>query len=319
MRRPHALATVLVMLLACGDDDAGGRPDVGVHGDDGGTPPDAGGRDAQSDSDAGRDASVPEDAGTDAGPIGSPGCVDGDLAEGDHTFVLDGMERRFRVHLPSGYTSERAWPVVFALHGNGGSIDTWRRDDGHRTDIRTPLRDHAILILTEAIDGRWRDYDMPRETWEPRIVLELAYFEELITRTREGLCVNDDGIFAMGFSGGGSFSGLLGCRRTDIRAIAVGGSVMYFDPVAEPCVGQPAAWITIGTEELNDGRARYRDFFRDLAGCSETTIATDPDPCVAYEGCDEGTPVHYCQHPDGHIWPAFGGAAMWDFFSQFVE
>ncbi|MBL8740015.1 MAG: hypothetical protein JNK04_02940, partial [Myxococcales bacterium] len=111
--------------------------------------------------------------------------------------------------------------------------------------------------------------------------------------------------------------GVLGCRRDDIRAIAVGGSVIYFDEA--DCTHTPAAWITIGTEELEPAREEFRDFFRDKAGCSPTSAATEPSPCVAYDGCGAATPVHYCQHPDGHIWPDFGSAAMWGFFSQLVE
>ena len=83
-------------------------------------------------------------------------------------------------------------------------------------------------------------------------------------------------------------------------------------------MGTPAAWITIGTMELNSGREQYRDFFRARAGCEATSMGTAPSPCVAYTGCDAETPVHYCQHPAGHIWPDFGSQAMWDFFSQFV-
>ena len=47
--------------------------------------------------------------------------------------------------------------------------------------------------------------------------------------------------------------------------------------------------------------------------------STDPSPCVAYEGCDPATPVHYCQHPGDHVWPDFGSEAMWSFFQQQLE
>jgi len=139
----------------------------------------------------------------------------------------------------------------------------------------------------------------------------------VLSQARADLCVREDAIFAMGFSGGGSFSGVLACRRDDIRAIAVGGSVIYFDEAE--CVRKVAAWITIGTLELNAGREQYRDFFRDLAGCEATSSSTDPSPCVAYEGCDPATPVHYCQHPGDHVWPDFGSEAMWSFFQQQLE
>jgi polyhydroxybutyrate depolymerase len=253
----------------------------------------------------------------DPGPVTSPGCVDGaGLAEGEHTFMLENLSRRFMVRLPNNYTRDAAWPVVLALHGNGGSVSYWDSTSGSR-NIRDVLQDDAVLIIAEAIDGQWRDYNMPSSSWPARIESELLYFEEVLTQAKNELCVNEEAIFSMGFSGGGSFSGVLGCRRTDIRAIAVGGSVIYFDE--QNCVNTPAAWITIGTMEMSSGRAAYRDFFRDRAMCSDTNMPTDPMPCVAYDGCDAATPVHYCQHPDGHIWPDFGSAAMWAFFDTFVQ
>lgn len=321
MIRTGWVCALLLVVSACdaelsGAGDAGGtgprdaasRADSEVAGDA-----------ATADMDAGElsmaDAASAPDAGP-SGPRGSAGCVDGaGLPEGENTFMLEGRARRYIVRLPSGYSRERAWPLVLALHGNGGSTSYWDGTSGSR-NIRAVLQDEAILVVAQAIDGAWRDYDMPSSTWPARIESELLYFDEILTRARESLCLDEDAIFAMGFSGGGSFSGVLGCRRTDIRAIAVGGSVIYFDP--DDCVGTPASWITIGTMELNSGREQYRDFFRDRAGCDAASMSTAPSPCVAYSGCGADTPVHYCQHPAGHVWPDFGSQAMWDFFSQFV-
>ena len=322
--RGRALLFSFSLLLACGDDDGGGT-DAGAR--DAGGAMDAGEADAGGavDGGGGDDAGLADggaadarmDAGPDAGSTGSPGCVDGaGLEEGEHTFTPEDIERRYLLYLPTGYDGSRPWPLIFALHGNGGSVDYWDRTSGDR-NIRGEVEDGAILVIAEAIDNAWRDYDMPRETWPPRIEQELRYFDHLKDELGEALCVDEDAIFSMGFSGGGSFSGVLGCRREYVRAIAVGGSVIYFEE--EDCVSTPAAWITIGTEELTDGRAAYRDFFRDRAGCDAESSATDPDPCVAYAGCDPATPVHYCQHPGGHVWPDFGTEAAWAFFRRFVE
>jgi len=252
-----------------------------------------------------------------AAPPRSQGCIDGQgLAEGEHTFTLEERSRRYILRLPAGYTRDQAWPLVLALHGNGGSAEYWDETSGPR-NIRGVLAEDAILVIAEAIEGNWRDYSLPEDTWPARVESELLYFEEVLAQVRADLCIDERAIFAMGFSGGGSFSGVLGCRRTDIRAIAVGGSVIYFDPAN--CVGTPAAWITLGTEELNADREAYRDFFRDRAGCEATATATEPAPCTAYDGCNPDTPVHYCQHPDGHIWPDFASQAMWGFFQQMIE
>jgi polyhydroxybutyrate depolymerase len=298
-----------LLLVACGDDGAGDT--------DGGIDPlrDLGLVDA---SEEPEDAFVPPaDFGLDAGSPGSVGCVTGEgLEPGEHTFTLDGLERRYLLYLPTGYTGEEAWPLVVALHGNGGSVDYWNAESGDQ-NIRGEVEDGAILVIAEAIGNAWRDYDMPSESWPARIEQELEYFDTLVDDLTAELCVDEDEIFSMGFSGGGSFSGVLGCRRAYVRAIAVGGSVIYFDPA--DCVATPAAWITIGTEELTGGREAYRDFFRDQAGCDESTMSTEPDPCVGYDGCDETTPVHYCQHPGGHTWPDFGTGAAWSFFQRFVD
>ena len=251
-----------------------------------------------------------------SGPPRSAGCVDGaGLSEGEHTFMLEDRARRYIVRLPTDYSRAKPWPLVLALHGNDGNISYWDQTSGQR-NIRAALEDEAVLIIAEAIEGSWRDYDEPSSAWPARVESELLYFEEVITQAKGALCLNEDAIFAMGFSGGGSFAGVLGCRREDIRAIAAGGAVLYFDEAS--CISTPASWITIGTEELNSGREAFRDLFRERAGCEPTSTPTAPEPCVAYDGCDTRTPVHYCQHPAGHVWPGFGAQAMWGFFASLI-
>ena len=262
----------------------------------------------------GTDASSEADASAVAG---SEGCTDGQgLAEGEHSFTLDGMERRYRIYLPTGYTRDTAWPLLLALHPNGSNIDYWDVTDGER-DVRGEVAADAILVVTEAIGGNWRDYDQDPSTWAARLEIELMYFDQIVADVGNALCVNESQVFSMGFSGGGSFSGVLGCRRGYIRAFAGGGAVEYFDRA--DCVQAPPAWITIGELELAPGREDFRDYFRDSAGCDATSTAVEPSPCVAYDNCDSATPVQYCEHPGDHIWPNFGTAATWTFLKSFTE
>jgi polyhydroxybutyrate depolymerase len=248
-------------------------------------------------------------------PVGSPGCTAArSLAEGEQQFMLDGFDRRYIVRLPQSYSTDQPWPLIFALHGNGGDPSYWDAIGGDR-DLRTAFANEAILVIPEAINNAWRDYDAPPESWPAGIELELAYFDAMYQSAREQLCVDEGNVFSMGFSGGGSFSGVLGCRRDYIRAIAVGGSVIYFDPA--DCVSTPAAWITIGDGEFTPERAAYRDFFRMLAGCAETSMPGAPDGCVDYDGCGADTPVTFCSHPADHVWPSIGTDATKAFFRRF--
>ena len=247
--------------------------------------------------------------------VGTPGCrAPEPLAEGEHGFTLDGLERRYIVRLPQSYSPDRTWPLIFALHGNGGNPNYWDQTGGDR-DIRTAFADEAILIIPEAINNAWRDYDADPSTWPAGMELELDFFDTVYETARNELCIDTDNVFSMGFSGGGSFSGVLGCRRDYIRAIAVGGSVIYFNH--EDCTEKPAAWITIGDGELNGGRIAFRDFFVQNAGCDETSTPGEPQGCVDYDACDAGSPVTYCSHPAGHVWPSIGTEATRAFFRSF--
>lgn len=249
------------------------------------------------------------------GSTSSPGCKSGEgLADGEHTFMLDGYDRRYILRLPQNYSNAEPWPLIFALHGNGGDTSYWDSQGGVR-DIRAAFADEAILVIAEAIDGQWRDYAADPSTWPARIELELAYFDTVLEQARNELCIDDVNVFSMGFSGGGSFSGVLGCRREYIRAIAVGGSVIYFE--ADQCVSSPAAWITIGEQETTPEREAFRDFFRDLGGCDATSTAGTPEGCVNYDGCAPETPVTFCSHPAGHEWPSIGTDATKAFFELF--
>jgi polyhydroxybutyrate depolymerase len=270
---------------------------------------------ASADSETGVDPDTGTSSETGTEPAGSPGCTSNEsLAEGEHQFMLDGYDRRYILRLPQSYSTDRPWPLVFALHGNGGNPGYWDAIGGDR-DIRTAFADDAIIVIPEAIDNQWRDYEAPADTWPARIELELTYFDTIYDTARNQLCVDDENVFSMGFSGGGSFSGVLGCRRDYIRAIAVGGSVIYFEP--DECVSTPAAWITIGQDEYTAGREAFRNFFRDLAGCQETSTAGEPGGCVDYDGCGPDTPVTYCSHPAGHVWPSIGTDATKAFFERF--
>jgi polyhydroxybutyrate depolymerase len=214
--------------------------------------------------------------------------------------------RSYTLRLPVAYTATRAWPLVLALHPNGGAgIGYW---DGTARPLRQVLRDRAVLVLPLArgTQGNW--------DWRGDLPADLAYFDALLRRLEGGLCLDQSRIFAMGFSGGGSFSGVLGCARRDIRAIAVGGAVTYFDPAT--CVGSPAAWVTIGMGDLIPARETFRDFWWMRNRCQAGTTPVPPASCVAY-GCPAGAPVHYCRHPGGHEWPEFGTEAAWAFFAQF--
>jgi polyhydroxybutyrate depolymerase len=102
-----------------------------------------------------------------------------------------------------------------------------------------------------------------------------------------------------------------------IAAIAGGGPF-------GACDGDPiSALIIHGTVDLivpfvqGEGS---RDIWTAAAGCDATTTPIDPDPCVAYDGCDPGLAVRWCAHDEaansGHGWPSFAAGAAWQLFED---
>ncbi|MEJ7732028.1 MAG: hypothetical protein WKG00_22810 [Polyangiaceae bacterium] len=311
-----ALSLVSSFVAACSDDSSGtgAATSTGGSASDGGS----GGEGTGATSSTGEGASSGE-GGSSSGSGGSggnggtpavtasPGCMTGNgLPEGENTFDLADASRHYMLHLPNGYTKDKQWPLLLALHPNGSNIDYWNGTSGPR-NIRAQVENDAILVVAESLTGDWRD-DEPTD---------LAYIDQVIGDVEKELCVDLGEIFSMGFSGGGSFSGLLGCVRDDIRAFASGGAVKYFEDT-DCTLHTPAAWVTIGSGELVPERVAFREYWRERDGCMESSQATDPDPCVAYDGCDAATPMNYCQHGGGHEWPAFGTEAAWQFLKQFV-
>ena len=252
-------------------------------------------------------------------PSSSSGCnATSQLLEGEHTFMLEGKERHYIVRLPEGYDAAAPQPLVLALHPNSSESGYW--DSVHTGDGRAArdfFKDKAILVITEAIGGNWRDYNEDESGWDARVEEELLYFDQLLKETKAGLCVDEEKIFSIGFSGGGSFSGVLGCRRQEIRGFAADGAVIYFKP--EDCVQNPAAWITIGDGEQNEPRRDFRDYFRDAGACRETSNPGTPDTCENYDSCGAQSPVTFCSHPAGHDLPPFFLTSSWNFFESLVE
>jgi poly(3-hydroxybutyrate) depolymerase len=253
-------------------------------------------------SDAGGDSAGPGPAAT-----RSAGCSSGQgLPDGEGTLMAAGMMRSYRIYLPKNYAKDKAWPLILALHPNGGAGIGF-----YENAARSPrklLEEKAVLVLPLARGGGG-DWD-----WRGNLPADITYFDELIGKVKSQLCIDETRIFSMGFSGGASFSGVLGCVRKDIRAIAVAGSVIYFDP--KTCVGNPAAWIAIGMGEMTADRTTFRNFWTERATCKAPTMPVMPSPCVAYT-CPAERPVHFCNHAGGHEWPSFATAAAVAFFDKF--
>jgi poly(3-hydroxybutyrate) depolymerase len=154
---------------------------------------------------------------------------------------------------------------------------------------------------------------------------DVAFVRALYDWLRSKYCIDEQRVFSTGMSYGGIMSNTLGCQMGDVfRAIAP----MAGSGPRGMCNGQVAVWMTHGNTDTVvpfdstimggfSGGVQSRDFWAKANNCETTTTPVGPEKCVAYEGCDDGHPVHWCEFDGGHTIPPYASEAIWNFFSQF--
>jgi len=295
LRLGHA-ALILVICLGCGDDDLV-LDDAGAL-DSGPAPEDAGG-------------STGDDAGPRPPPFEGPtglseGCGSAATAGVEEESIdAAGMERTYLLAVPEEYDPAEGHALIFVFHGAGDSARNMSR-----LQFEAEAAGEAVVVYPQGLpvlagSSGWLLEDETMDT---------AFFDTLLASMEERFCIDRARVFAAGFSYGGYFSNLLGCARGDVvRAIA---PVAAAAPSVE-CRGQAAAWLAHGTADevvpFGAGTtARRRWSSRN--GCASEVDPATPTFCTSHVGCDEGYPVHFCDHDGGHTWPRWASAAIWEFF-----
>lgn len=241
---------------------------------------------------------------------GGGGCGLTPPSAGHKEITVNGATRSYELYLPSGYDKSRAYPVVFAFHGAGGSGKLAQSYFG----IQQAAGSNAIVVYP---DGLSRNGSTSWGLFGADATTDFAFFDALVSSLKGSLCVDGNRLFAAGHSYGAYFSNTLGCARGNVlRAIAPvagGGPYVTCDG------GQVAAWLEASTDDpvvaYSNGTSS-RDRWLAANHCGSTTHAVGPSTCVEYDGCDLGYPVRWCSESTlGHNWPSYAGSAIWSFFS----
>ena len=267
--------------------------------------------------DSGARAYVPPSAiGPTGGPPlaapGSPGCGTAAKSGVTTTRVKD---RTYTLVVPESYAPGAPYPLVFALHGNGGTGAGLRA----AMDLEKQAAGKAIFVYPDAQGGGW-DLDAPAAQNR-----DVALFDGILLQTFNALCIDSHRVFVTGFSNGAYMANQLGCRRGDrIRGIAShsGGGPYetqgsYNSEGNLVCSGKPVAALVIHGESdttvpPSEGQKSI-DHFSHANHCSSGAQASALiAPCVGVAGCYQ--PVDVCRIPAlGHTMWKESGKAMWSF------
>ncbi|HWA77860.1 MAG TPA: Ricin and poly(3-hydroxybutyrate) depolymerase fusion [Polyangiaceae bacterium] len=253
-------------------------------------------------------------------PTGSTGCGASDpLKSGRASIDVSGTKREYILALPTSYSASKPYKLIFAFHWKGGSandVATGNTGGGPYYGLEQRAGGNAIFVAPEGIDAGFANTGGR----------DIALVKALLALFRSKLCIDDQRIFSTGFSYGGMMSDSIGCELADVfRAIApMSGAIPNANHPYSGCnkaTDHPiAVWMSHGDNDtvvpLADGKDAL-NLFVARNKCQTTTAAVSPSPCVAYQGCTSGYPIHFCQFAGGHGAPNFASAAIWAFFNQF--
>ena len=322
-----------------GSTSAGGRTGSGGATSSGGTA----GRDAGPDltsstggaGTGGQSGSGGGGGGSTSAPVPSAGCgKTPTLASGSRTISSGGSSRSFMLRIPANYDNNHPYPLVFAFHWNGGTMNdidgggssgySWSYY-GLREQADNSTNAKMIFVAPQGNGNGWANSGGQ----------DLTLVDDMLKQLEGDLCVDTTRIFAMGFSYGGGMSYAIACARATVfRAVAV-----YSGAQLSGCTGgnDPIAYIGIhgvsdGTCNISGGRS-LRDKFVKNNTCTaqnppEPSAGSGKHTCTSYAGCSSGHPVRWCAFDGGHTPGNVDGGGddgaktwtkgeSWQFFTQF--
>ena len=225
-------------------------------------------------------------------------------------WTIDGVDREALVFVPA--SAGRA-PVVFAFHGHGGRIP------GVAKSMRFPeVWREAIVVYPQGlptatkVDPRGRFPGWQRERGEDGD-RDLKLFDVMLATLRKQYTIDDDRVYATGFSNGAIFTYLLWAERgTTLAAIASVAGRPWGN--VRPTAPIPA--LLIGGKE--DRLVKFGDQMESLELVRKIDSASDAgEPCGA--GCTRymssvRAPVVEIVHPGGHVYPPWAVERTAEFF-----
>ena len=291
---------------------AGGAPAVAGGGGSGGSAMGSGG------------TTVPTGSGgsqSDGGPAPakSMGCgAASPPASGMQMLDVDGTMRMFLVSVPDNYDPNTAYKLIFAWHGLGGTAT--RIQQGGFYGLKQRAMNTVIFVAAQGLDTSNQVGSGPG--WDNMGGRDVAFTKSMLDYMRTSYCIDDERIFSVGMSYGGIMSNTVGCTLgDDFRAIAPMSGAGPNSFGGGTCTGQVAAWLSHGDQDMvvtfSSGQSS-RDHWVTANHCDASmTQPEGSNDCLAYQGCDDGHPVVWCEFAGGHTVPPFAADEIWTFFSQF--
>lgn len=227
-----------------------------------------------------------------------------------------GKSRSYTLVVPASYAPEISQPLVYVLHGHGGSGAQARAS----FDLEGPSAGKALFLYPDGLGGGW---DLDSETGKNR---DVAFFDAMLAQVQSEYCVDLHRVFLAGFSNGAYMANQIACRRAErVRAVVThsGGGpydntagAKYDDHGHLECAKPVGSLVIHGTADGTVVPGEGQKSIDHWTAANHCGAAAAPSgPCATYAGCTH--PVIACKvHGLGHsVWGEAPKRA-WAFFDS---
>lgn len=253
-------------------------------------------------------------------PVAPPAAEAGDEAAEPQleprTFLVGEVERTALVHVPAK-AGDQPVPLVFVFHGHGGTM---------RNAARTfRIHEHwpeALVVYPQGLNtpGQLTDPEGKRSGWqkEPgdQADRDLAFFDAMLAKLKEGHRIDARRIHATGHSNGGGFTYLLWATRGEVFA-SFAPSAAAANKVLRDATLVPRPLFHLAGS--NDELVKYGWQVATVARIVKAQQCGEPEPWKQHEGCTirrakSGAHVVTLVHEGGHRLARDAGARIAEFF-----
>ncbi len=260
-------------------------------------------------------------------------CTSATLLPGDYSYAIMGQD--VQVHVPAGYTDKTPAPVLFDLHGAGGTGETEKWSSGF---LSLSDKYGFIAVWPSGPNKYWACLGC---SWDQNSVDDdVSLIRLAVDQIRRVANVDRSRIYVTGISMGGAMTNTLVCKTDDIFAAA---APVAFQLTASPSLCVPTRPIAImefhgyrddivpynGSADLGLPSAETSlDHWAQIMGCSgepEITILSDGYSKIEmYTACSNGTRVGLASLDENHYLFTSPPRSLniqeyaWAFMSQFT-
>lgn len=250
----------------------------------------------------------------------------------------DGLARQFVVYVPTNYNTDTDYPLMINFHGFGGTAS----DFVETADMRSLAESENFIVVYPqgTLLGGYPHWNSSAPSSDNKSsVDDIGFIEALIENISSTYSINENRIYAAGYSNGGFMSYYLACNSTKFAAIGSVAGTMIDDSYQNCNALVPTAMINIhGTADSvvlyegdSYGSTAIKDvvtWWKNFNSCLNEDVLTNQNGSIEQQIFydDSGNP--YVQHikiyDGGHYWSDklnFNGKntseLIWDFVSQF--